>query len=278
MTSEKIASLVSELKRYDNKAGYRLSHEEMDEKLKDTVGGLLEAGDDALDGLHALILNDETWSCHYALEIIRKLRSERSIPFLIRYLLENDNSDHYGGCEEAMYALSELRHPAVEPLIEAVESAFKREEFYLYLVGALTRIVDDRVYNFMRYTLEDCIAKPDRYIGWFDLIPFMFDLDKQGKKETTLPLLRALRDMDPMDDFTRNEIEDTIMVIEDPEGYEKMLEKSREEMKPLLEELQAAMDAEERLEPRRAAKVGRNEPCPCGSGKKFKKCCLNKDS
>ncbi|WP_420795311.1 SEC-C metal-binding domain-containing protein [Legionella brunensis] len=22
-------------------------------------------------------------------------------------------------------------------------------------------------------------------------------------------------------------------------------------------------------------KVRRNEPCPCGSGKKFKKCCLN---
>ena len=24
-------------------------------------------------------------------------------------------------------------------------------------------------------------------------------------------------------------------------------------------------------------KVGRNEPCICGSGKKFKKCCLNKE-
>ncbi len=24
---------------------------------------------------------------------------------------------------------------------------------------------------------------------------------------------------------------------------------------------------------RRSAKVGRNDPCPCGSGKKFKKCC-----
>ena len=23
-------------------------------------------------------------------------------------------------------------------------------------------------------------------------------------------------------------------------------------------------------------KVGRNDPCPCGSGKKYKKCCLNK--
>lgn len=26
----------------------------------------------------------------------------------------------------------------------------------------------------------------------------------------------------------------------------------------------------------RAAKVGRNDPCPCGSGKKFKKCCGRK--
>ncbi len=24
---------------------------------------------------------------------------------------------------------------------------------------------------------------------------------------------------------------------------------------------------------RRRGKIGRNEPCPCGSGKKFKKCC-----
>ena len=26
---------------------------------------------------------------------------------------------------------------------------------------------------------------------------------------------------------------------------------------------------------RRPPKVGRNELCPCGSGRKFKKCCLN---
>jgi peptide deformylase len=27
----------------------------------------------------------------------------------------------------------------------------------------------------------------------------------------------------------------------------------------------------------RDKKVGRNEPCPCGSGKKYKKCCINKE-
>jgi uncharacterized protein len=31
--------------------------------------------------------------------------------------------------------------------------------------------------------------------------------------------------------------------------------------------------AERQTAQRMSAKVGRNEPCPCGSGKKFKKCC-----
>jgi preprotein translocase subunit SecA len=33
---------------------------------------------------------------------------------------------------------------------------------------------------------------------------------------------------------------------------------------------------EDRREPyvRATPKVGRNDPCPCGSGKKYKKCCL----
>lgn len=42
-------------------------------------------------------------------------------------------------------------------------------------------------------------------------------------------------------------------------------------------------DEEEEIEeikkiPVKAKKIGRNEPCPCGSGKKYKKCCLNKDN
>ena len=29
---------------------------------------------------------------------------------------------------------------------------------------------------------------------------------------------------------------------------------------------------------RKVQKVGRNDPCPCGSGKKYKNCCLLKES
>ena len=28
---------------------------------------------------------------------------------------------------------------------------------------------------------------------------------------------------------------------------------------------------------RKVSKIGRNDPCPCGSGKKYKTCCLGKD-
>ena len=35
-----------------------------------------------------------------------------------------------------------------------------------------------------------------------------------------------------------------------------------------------------KLEPirNRSEKVGRNDPCPCGSGKKYKQCCLRKQN
>jgi preprotein translocase subunit SecA len=38
--------------------------------------------------------------------------------------------------------------------------------------------------------------------------------------------------------------------------------------------------ADQKLEPirNRSDRIGRNDPCPCGSGKKYKRCCMNKAS
>lgn len=48
-------------------------------------------------------------------------------------------------------------------------------------------------------------------------------------------------------------------------------EEAKEKMDKRLKELQA----EGHILSKRV-KIGRNEACPCGSGKKFKKCCLGK--
>jgi preprotein translocase subunit SecA len=50
----------------------------------------------------------------------------------------------------------------------------------------------------------------------------------------------------------------------------------------IAQQQQAAIDAsqqnEKGAEPirNRGRKVGRNDPCPCGSGKKYKRCCMGK--
>ena len=35
----------------------------------------------------------------------------------------------------------------------------------------------------------------------------------------------------------------------------------------------AGGDAAVKKQPRKVTKIGRNDPCPCGSGKKYKQCC-----
>ena len=36
-------------------------------------------------------------------------------------------------------------------------------------------------------------------------------------------------------------------------------------------------ETEDKAHPNRKKRVGRNDPCPCGSGKKYKNCCMRKD-
>lgn len=66
----------------------------------------------------------------------------------------------------------------------------------------------------------------------------------------------------------RVEIQDEREVREDliPEEEldERKLQYKREDL---------FQEKEEKAEPVRSVKIGRNEPCPCGSGKKYKKCC-----
>lgn len=61
------------------------------------------------------------------------------------------------------------------------------------------------------------------------------------------------------------------MVLEEGEIDERKLQFKREDL------FSENKPTEEKSQPVRVYKVGRNDPCPCGSGKKYKKCC-GKDS
>jgi preprotein translocase subunit SecA len=99
--------------------------------------------------------------------------------------------------------------------------------------------------------------------------------------------LRGYGQRDPLVEYKResfNMFEDLLdRIDEETTRYLYMLEPAREEEERAQIQrrqredtliFQAAGAPEENKTPvrRKEAKVGRNEPCPCGSGKKYKKC------
>ena len=89
-----------------------------------------------------------------------------------------------------------------------------------------------------------------------------------------IDVIREAYQADDVDDSITGDIEDAEMRLglrTERDTPRQANELSRM-MQPLLRGLRAST-AQSSTQPRRVQKVGRNEPCPCGSGKKYKKCC-----
>ena len=66
----------------------------------------------------------------------------------------------------------------------------------------------------------------------------------------------------------------SVLALEDPELHAEDREEILGQLTKYVADIGAFWRARrQRGAPVRAAKVGRNDPCPCGSGKKWKKCC-----
>lgn len=233
---KEIIDLVEELKKYDNPKGYELEYEDVKKKLSPVIEDLKNKGELALDSLHKLLENGETWSSTFSLEILREIKSEKSIRPLIDYIVENEENYNGDWCETAMVALQNIGTPAIKPLIEENLKQFEEKKFYFFLTGALTKIKDGRVYEFMKKITEDYINNEEKYDGWFFIDSFTSDFPEQGNKEA-LSLLKKVLNLDRITQREKREIEDHIKFLEDPEGYKKRMKKEIEELKPIFEEM-----------------------------------------
>jgi len=108
------------------------------------------------------------------------------------------------------------------------------------------------------------------YSGWVDCLRMHGGSENYAKAEE---VLRA--------GYARNDLRDKKYVIE---GFVNLYndlgesDKAKEYQK-LYDKIQSTEsndNAYDKAKPMLVVKVGRNEPCPCGSGKKYKKCCLLK--
>jgi uncharacterized protein YecA (UPF0149 family) len=65
----------------------------------------------------------------------------------------------------------------------------------------------------------------------------------------------------------------TLLHLAEKLDIQHLIDKWREDVEH--EDCHPGCGHEQRVSPlKHAAKIRRNDPCPCGSGKKYKKCCL----
>ncbi len=231
---EEIKELINELKKYDNEKGYKLEYKNIKKKLEPVIKALIDIGEKALDFLHPLLMHEETWSSSFTLEILKGIKNKKSIPYLINFIVKTEKTDYGDYGEEAMFALTDIGDSAVEPLIREINNQFEKKLFYFYLIGALTEIKNDRVYNFMKEITEDYIKNEDKYGEWFCIDAFVSDFEKQGKKEI-LPVLKKLLTLERISKHERIEIKEPIEMLEDPLGYEQRSKAEMERFKSIAE-------------------------------------------
>lgn len=221
--------LIAELQKFDNPKGYRLTYEKVEKNLQPVVEQLITLGETCVDDLHTLLGHEETWSCWLALRALQHIKSEKSVLPLVNFIRRTDNSERWEIGEDAMKALTAIGKPTIHLLINELEKDFEKREFYTYIVGALTEIPDNEVLEFMLKTMKDYMNDYKKYDGWFDLVPFVLDFDKQDSRES-LPLLEELYRMEHLSEEEKREIADTIEQLKDPEEYKRKMDAEMELM------------------------------------------------
>jgi HEAT repeat protein len=215
------------LKSLDTEDFYNKNEDEVRRYAHDSLQELMQLGTEVTHDLLGLLETEFTWSCFFALTVLRQTKDPQAVPALIAFLAKE--SDDSMANEEAMFALQDIGDPSIGPLIEVLEVHFKKKQYNSYLIGALTGIIGPASYEFMIKITKDFINKPSEYKGWFHIEDFTYNFAKQQRSDA-LQYLRQILEMKTVSNEEKRELHDTLRALEDPEGYEKEIEETTNEL------------------------------------------------
>jgi SEC-C motif-containing protein len=225
-----------------------------------------------------------SWGDIWTVRMMGRLGNEAFVPNLIHVLRRSDSMDFiYSDAIRAMNALDdsadEIILAAIEnkelddwesfpileylPYSEAYDIALQRYEdenndmdSYELFAGCLRGIGDPRGIEKLQYVYAN--ENDATYIG--DDLEYLSIIHNVDIPEMP-DILRKRKEQDERQNARKKELNELAA------NYKK-------------NKMQGTFENGGKVVPfkRNSPKVGRNEPCPCGSGKKYKKCCLNKNS
>jgi hypothetical protein len=205
------------------------------------------------------------WAPIRAARLLGELRAESAIPRLLELAM---NGPDCIITNEAAFALERIGEAAIEPVLQAASGTgddFYRSLLCEVLAGSPRK--DDRIFELLRR-----LFRQDPLIG-------IGALARYGDRRALPELTRLFEEHEPGPEHS---FDDDQLVIELREAFRlldaELTPAQRERLERLDEERKrrralATVNPAGGTVRREGIKVGRNDPCPCGSGKKFKKCC-----
>lgn len=209
--------------------------------------------------------NPEVWSSLHAWRALGQLRAKKAIPPLINLLDEIEDNDWLG--EELPEVFGLIGEEGIEPLKKYLYDDSKDEHARAVIANSLERIAEN-----IPSKREECIeilcdflSKSTHELETLNglIASYLVDLKAIDK----INVIKEAYDKDIIDCCIQGDFEDVEIEL-------GLRDKRSTPQRNYVSEKYSNFAIPVRRE---SKKIGRNEPCPCGSGKKYKKCCLNKE-
>jgi SEC-C motif len=250
--------------------------------------------------------NGDHWMPVHAIVILGALRDEKAFPDLIEMAPHAYFSNHEGVMQVLPAALAEYGGKAVEPYVKFIteyrgaywdnpDFSTSRSDFSEALTRIALRdeIVRGRVTDFICDSFADPEEDDSLFLSLSAAHPVALDKERGSRA------LRMAFSRGAIDEAVTGKFKELVRSLEDPHSnlyrdieyglfefyYPEVLdERQREKWEREQEEENLYWGGEEKKAPsgyevtaegviHNLQKVGRNDPCPCGSGRKYKKCC-----
>ena len=249
-----------EMSGWPDYLGIGLTHENIPELIRMvTDRELLWADQDSI----------EVWAPVHAWRALGQLRAEEAIKPLIGLFDELSEDDW--ASDELPEVMALFGAKAIQPLKEYLSDSSKNELARATAANCLEKIGNANSFlkNVCISILTDHLEQSTSDVPTLNglVISHLIELEAVD----SIGAIRRVFNTGNVDLTVAGDIEDVEILL----GLRTKRDTPHPNyFNPEIEKLSAAFD---RFKGKKK-KIGRNDPCPCGSGKKYKKCCLNKGS
>ena len=218
----------------------------------------------------------------------RQVLEGRDIHELILGMIE----DGVSGVVQTAFSNGGLDHESYREMMASLEGVYFPKYAYAYSDANLKKSAEELTEDFVALANEYYAKKDEEFTPnvmrelerifmlrtvdeyWMDHIDAMNEL-RNGIR------LRAYGNENPVDAYKResfNMFEDMVQSVRN-DTVRRLFSVRKQENQEIKRERVAVAtgegfsDGTVKKQPRRVNKIGRNDPCPCGSGKKYKVCC-----